>query len=199
MWIALGLLRVQALQQVELAALFSRRLAAGKIVDRNFLGRHSGLAKRRPLKRGGQERTTIVSRAPITAGRTNGNEARQVFILCAQAVQHPRSHRGTNLRGGTAMEKQRGRAVSNAFGVQPAQHAQTIDVPRHFGKQLRHPTAALPVLGELPGRIHHALRRFAFPAIRAQTAHRRTAFSCHRLEPGAAYSRTNQPGSRRLA
>jgi hypothetical protein len=67
------------------------------------------------------------------------------------------------------VEKQRRWAVRDAFRVQPAQHAQAVDVSSYFGKEIRNPAAALAMLREFPGRIHHALRRFPFTAVGPQT------------------------------
>jgi hypothetical protein len=64
------------------------------------------------------------------------------------------------------MEEQRGRTVSDAFGLERMNEAKVIDVIRHVREEFGDPASALTVLAEFPKRFHDALLRgFFFAAV----------------------------------
>ena len=79
---------------------------------------------------------------PLPADGRDRDEAGQVLVLGAQAVEHPRAHRRPDEVRRAGVQEQRRRAVGDALGVQRVEEAEVVDVPVDLGEQVRRPAAA---------------------------------------------------------
>ena len=119
---------IQRLHQIELRLLRLRRpLAVEQIANLRILRRHARPADRRSLIHGRQKRIAIISRPAVGRRRRQHHERRQILILRAQPVAHPRAHRRPNEIRRAGVQKQRRRAVGDALRVHAVQEAEVID------------------------------------------------------------------------
>ena len=161
------LLRVHRLNQIELPPLRHRVEArVADIANAQLLRRLPRRADGRALIDRREEGIAEIPRTAIPQRRCHRDEARQVCVLRAQPVIHPRAHARAHERRGAAMQEERRRSMRHALGVQRMDETQIIHMPRHLGKEFAHPASAVPVLTKLPRRLHHALVRAAIAGVR---------------------------------
>jgi len=87
------LLPVDRLQEIKLLALLAGRDSVVRDVADAGLGHgHARPPDHGPLVDGGQKRIRIVARPAVGRRRADGHEPRQVFVLGAKPVRHPRAH-----------------------------------------------------------------------------------------------------------
>ena len=85
------------------------------------------------------------------------NKPRKVTVSGPQSRQAPGGHRRTHLDGGTCVQEQRGRSVSDPFGVQPMQKTKIVHMATNFREQVRDKFAGLAAGAELPEWFHQLL------------------------------------------
>ena len=109
------------------------------------------VADLRPLEVGREERAAVVHRAAEVGRRVDRDVARDVLVLGPQPVQQPRPQRRPRLRGELrpGVELDHGLRVRGGVGVQAADEAELVDVPRDVRVQLGDPRPGLAVLREL--------------------------------------------------
>ena len=94
------------------------------------------LPSARALVDGGQEGVAVVPRPAVARRRADRDEAGQVLVLGAQAVEHPRAHRRPDVGRRPAVQEQRRRAVRDALGVHRVDEAEVVDVPVDLGEEV---------------------------------------------------------------
>ena len=162
---------VELSQGIELPALGFEVLArAGKVLDR--LGE---VRDERALVRGRQEAVAPERRALRRLRRADDDEARQVAVLGAEAVEQPRPHRRPRERLLAGVHLQARAVVVDVVGDHSAEHAQVVGVLRQVREQFADLDPALAVLGELER------RRQAVDGLACERASAaRTAAACRR-------------------
>jgi hypothetical protein len=84
--------------------------------------------------------------------RADGDEAGQVLVLGAQAVEGPGAHRWPFELKDARVHLQESLRVGWHVGVHAAEETKLVGLFGKFGEQLGHPQSRLTVLGELPRR-----------------------------------------------
>jgi len=88
----------------------------------------------------------------VGAGRTDRDEAGQIFVFRTQSVSDPGADGRTDQVRSAGMQAQDGFAVGLSLGVQAPNHAEIIRAFGRFGQQLGYPMPGLAVLTECPRR-----------------------------------------------
>ena len=136
---------VQAPEQVELrAAALRRHHRRSQVADGVLEIGHPG-----PLVRRGKEARSPQGRPRGRGVRADHDEARQVPVLGAQAVEQPGPEAGPREDGLPRVHLERGRRVAIAVRHHRADHAKVVDRGRGVGQELAHLDPAPPVLAEL--------------------------------------------------
>ena len=111
------------------------------------------MAEHGALVGGGEEGGSVVAWSAFVGGGIHGDEGGQVFVVAAQAVADPGTHRRADQVGGAGVEEEGGGTVGNALGVHAVDETEIIDVPGDFGEQGGGPAPALAVSGKFPERL----------------------------------------------
>ena len=96
-----------------------------------------------------QKGAAISLRAAERERRADRDEARQVFIFGAQAVEHPGAHARAHELGAAGMQLHESLGMIRDIRVHAAQHAQVIRMVGDLREQLGNPEAALARAGRI--------------------------------------------------
>ncbi len=161
---------VQLLHVIELHALGAQGAAGVPQVADLLAGAKIASADPRPLVDGRQERRAVVRRAAVVLRRADGDEARQVFVRGAQAVEDPRSEAGPGELGNAAVHLQERLGVVGQVGVHAVEQAELVGMARQLGEEFADPQAALAVLGEPERRAEEPAAAESAPSARGRLA-----------------------------
>ena len=146
---------VEPPEQVELGALLivGHLVPALQVVDRSALGIECG-----PLVNAGQETRAPVRRVAFGQASAEGvvhhDKPRQVLVLGAQPVRHPRPDTGEAHPAHPGVDLEQSRGVVVRLGKARVNERHLIHVPGQVRKELRDPGARPAVAGEFEGRLH---------------------------------------------
>jgi len=115
-------------------------------------------APHRPGKPAAADPRALVDRRQEAAAERAGrcdrridrDEAGQVLVLGAQAVERPGAERGPDKLGAAGVELREGLRVGWQVGRHRVDHAELVGMPGHLVEQARHPEAAFAAPGEFP-------------------------------------------------
>ena len=169
--LSLQQVRVERLQQVQLLALHRFvDQAVGQIADAGLVDRRALLADAGGLVRGREEGVGVILRAAQVARRADGDEAGQVLIFGAQAVEQPGADAGASEAELAGVQHEARLRVVRHVGVHAVDKAHVVGMLGDFREQLGDVDAA-------------AARRTKFKWRTQQAplpASRRTASACSR-------------------
>ena len=123
------------------------------VFDEGAVGGDGGVADGGALGPGGEEGGAPVIHAAVGEGGADGDEAGEVFVFGAEAVEDPGAHAGADLGVAAGVEFEEGAAVGGVAAVHGADDAQFIGALGDVGEEVADGEAALAVLAELPGRF----------------------------------------------
>ena len=191
------LLAVEFANQVELPALLCERFPRrSQVLEGRLTGGLPGPAERGSLVPGGQEPGSVVTRPPIARRGSQRDKRREIGILGPQSIREPRSQAGPHLVGRATVQKQGRRPVGHPFSLHRVDEAKPVDVRGDVGKQFRDPPSALPVLLELPRRLHDPLGRPQLAGVGEDSrVVERHLLAVVQIEPGLVVERVDLAGS----
>lgn len=102
----------------------------------------------------GEEGAAVVLRAAVGGRRIDGDEAGQVLVLRAKAVEGPRAEGRSNKLGNAGVHLDEGLRVARLIALHAAQQAEFVGVLGDVRKRVADPQAALAALFEVPKRRH---------------------------------------------
>ena len=143
-------LAVQRLQQVELGALNLRAERRVEVADFGAGDRAIIGADARALVDRGEKRGAVVLRTAGSRWRRERDEAGQVLVLAAEAVERPRAERRPDELERAGVHLQERLRMRGQVGLHRAQQAELVGMLRDVREELGDPEPALSVLRELP-------------------------------------------------
>ena len=189
LFFALEQVAVQRLDKVELLTLqlpgdllvveVAQRSGADVLVELPNLG---ALIKRR------QKGAAVILRAADVVRRAERDEAGEVLILGAQAVQYPGAHRRPHELEATGVQLQKTLGMRRYGGVHAVKQAEVVGVFGQAREQLGNSQAALTVLLEFPRRRHEFAVAKLGQLLALVAGERRFVVECVNVRRAAAHA-----------